>query len=212
MDFCVWGVDFLLNACSFVYVALLWEGYFLLLFCEKGNICCSFVRRGIYKYVSIRVLLGKWLGELIIYYNSISLISVMVWMASGNTTFFSHCYMGDMSTIIYILCIQVSQAGSCVSGGWGLRGSWYGYFEDPHFFFIFYFFFPINYPISLLAPPSPSKYFTWALFVLLLSTLVCYQPTELIWAFLFHKLSHFTPPPPPVNVSLYIQKPFSMTE
>ena len=33
------------------------------------------------------------------------------------------------------------------------------------------------------------------LFVLLLSTLVCYQLTELIWAFfLFHKFSSFTPP------------------
>ena len=29
----------------------------------------------------------------------------------------------------------------------------------------------------------------WALFVLLLSTFVCCQPTELIWAFLFHKFS-----------------------
>ena len=32
-------------------------------------------------------------------------------------------------------------------------------------------------------------------FVLLLSILVCCQPIELIWAFLFHKLSNFTPPP-----------------
>ena len=39
------------------------------------------------------------------------------------------------------------------------------------------------------------KRLAWALFVLLLSTLVCYQPTELIWALLFHKLSNFTPPP-----------------
>ena len=29
----------------------------------------------------------------------------------------------------------------------------------------------------------------------LLPTLVCCQPTELIWVFLFHKLSSFTPPP-----------------
>ena len=35
-----------------------------------------------------------------------------------------------------------------------------------------------------------------ALFVLLLSTLACYQPTELIWAFLFRKFFNFTAPPP----------------
>ena len=36
----------------------------------------------------------------------------------------------------------------------------------------------------------------WALFVFLLSIVVCFQPTELIWAFfLFHKL---LPPPPPL--------------
>ena len=41
------------------------------------------------------------------------------------------------------------------------------------------------------------------LFVLLLSTLVCYQPTELIWAFLFHTFSNFTPPPlSPLAVSV----------
>ena len=33
-----------------------------------------------------------------------------------------------------------------------------------------------------------------ALFVLLLSTLMCCQPAELIWLFLFHKLSIFTSP------------------
>ena len=33
------------------------------------------------------------------------------------------------------------------------------------------------------------KRLAWALFVLLLSTLVCFQPTELIRAFLFHKFS-----------------------
>ena len=30
----------------------------------------------------------------------------------------------------------------------------------------------------------------------ILPTPVCCQPTELIWAFLFHKFSNFTPPPP----------------
>ena len=40
------------------------------------------------------------------------------------------------------------------------------------------------------------KRLAWALFVLLLSTLVCCQPTELIWVFLFHKFHNFTPPPP----------------
>ena len=40
------------------------------------------------------------------------------------------------------------------------------------------------------------KRLAWALFVLLLSTLVCCQPTELIWGFLFRKFSYFTPPPP----------------
>ena len=36
----------------------------------------------------------------------------------------------------------------------------------------------------------------YAFFVLLLSTLLCYQPTELIWAFfLFYLFSTFTPPP-----------------
>ena len=40
---------------------------------------------------------------------------------------------------------------------------------------------------------------TWALFVLLSSTLVCYHPTELIWALLFHKFSHFTPTQPGVE-------------
>ena len=51
-------------------------------------------------------------------------------------------------------------------------------------------------------PPPPEwwdavlqKRLAWALFVLLLSTLVCCQPTELIWAFLFHKFSNFTPRP-----------------
>ena len=34
-----------------------------------------------------------------------------------------------------------------------------------------------------------------ALFVLLLSTLVCCQPTELFGLFLFNKFSNFTPPP-----------------
>ena len=34
------------------------------------------------------------------------------------------------------------------------------------------------------------KRLAWALLVLLLSTLVCYQPIEL-----FHKFSNFTPPP-----------------
>ena len=41
-----------------------------------------------------------------------------------------------------------------------------------------------------------AKRLTWALFVSLLSTLVCFLPTELIWAFLFHKFSNFIPPPP----------------
>ena len=41
------------------------------------------------------------------------------------------------------------------------------------------------------------KRLAWALFTLLLSTLVYCQPTELIWAFLFRKLSNFTHPPPP---------------
>ena len=40
------------------------------------------------------------------------------------------------------------------------------------------------------------KRLAWALFVLLLSTLVCCQSTELIWVILFQKLSNFTPPPP----------------
>ena len=37
----------------------------------------------------------------------------------------------------------------------------------------------------------------WALFVLLLSTLVCCQPTEFILVFSFHKFFNFTPPLPP---------------
>ena len=37
----------------------------------------------------------------------------------------------------------------------------------------------------------------WALFVLLLSTLVCCQPQSWFWVFLFHKFSN--PPPPPCN-------------
>ena len=41
---------------------------------------------------------------------------------------------------------------------------------------------------------------TWALFVLL-TTLVCCQPTKLIWAFFFLKFFQFPPPPPP-NYSL----------
>ena len=36
----------------------------------------------------------------------------------------------------------------------------------------------------------------WALFVLLLSTLLYCQPTDLIWAFWFHQFSNFAPPPP----------------
>ena len=39
------------------------------------------------------------------------------------------------------------------------------------------------------------KRLAWALFVFL-STLVFCQPKELIWAFLFHKFSHFTHPSP----------------
>ena len=40
------------------------------------------------------------------------------------------------------------------------------------------------------------KRLVWALFVLLISTLMCCQPTELIWGFLFHTFSIFPPPPP----------------
>ena len=40
------------------------------------------------------------------------------------------------------------------------------------------------------------KLLAWHLCVLLLSTPVCCQPSELIWAFLFHKFYNFTPPPP----------------
>ena len=43
-------------------------------------------------------------------------------------------------------------------------------------------------------PPPPLL--AWALFVLLLSTLVCCQSTELIWGFLFHKFPILLPPPP----------------
>ena len=39
-----------------------------------------------------------------------------------------------------------------------------------------------------------------AFFVLLLSTLVCSQQTELIWVFLYYQVSNFTPPPPPGQV------------
>ena len=42
------------------------------------------------------------------------------------------------------------------------------------------------------------KRLAWALFVLLLSTLVCCQPTELILGFLFHKF----PYPPPLSAPL----------
>ena len=41
------------------------------------------------------------------------------------------------------------------------------------------------------------KRLAWALFVLLLSTLVCCQPTELIWVFLFHQFSNCYPPNAP---------------
>ena len=43
-------------------------------------------------------------------------------------------------------------------------------------------------------PPHTRKLLAWALFVLLFSTLICCQATELIWAFLFHNFSNFTPP------------------
>ena len=45
------------------------------------------------------------------------------------------------------------------------------------------------------------KRLAWALFVLLLSTLVCCQPTELIWACLFQEFFNFTPPPSPAGRS-----------
>ena len=45
------------------------------------------------------------------------------------------------------------------------------------------------------------KRLAWAVFVLLLSTLVCW---ELIWVFLFHKFSNFTPPPPRVKMLILL--------
>ena len=77
---------------------------------------------------------------------------------------------------------------------------------------VFYFFHsPVFLPMCFTPPPlSPlyplwndgdvelHKRLAWTLFVLLLSTLVCCQPTELISAsFLFHK---FYPPPPSAHV------------
>ena len=46
------------------------------------------------------------------------------------------------------------------------------------------------------ASPLLHRNSLWALFVLLLSTLVCCQPTELILGSFFHELSNLTPPPP----------------
>ena len=62
---------------------------------------------------------------------------------------------------------------------------------------------PPNFPFLLPPPPALEwwdavlqKRLAWALFVLLLSTLVCCQPTELIWAsfffFLFYIYSNLT--------------------
>ena len=51
--------------------------------------------------------------------------------------------------------------------------------------------------LFFITTPFLQKRLAWALFVLLFSTLMCCQPTELIWAFLFHKFSNFIPPPPP---------------
>ena len=49
------------------------------------------------------------------------------------------------------------------------------------------------FPFTVRWSDGMRKQLAWALFVLLLSTLVCCLPTELIWAFLFHKFSNFTP-------------------
>ena len=45
------------------------------------------------------------------------------------------------------------------------------------------------------------KRLAWALFVLLLSTLVCCQPTELIWAFFCFINFPILPPPPSLRVT-----------
>ena len=70
-------------------------------------------------------------------------------------------------------------------------------------------FFCAKYHFILLqnrVPPSNTTFLQNALFsrhphllpgfVLLLLAVVCCQPTEFIWAFLFHKFSNSTPPPP----------------
>ena len=62
--------------------------------------------------------------------------------------------------------------------GWGMYGGMYIYWQAIIF--------------QLYEMGCGAKRLAWALFVLLLSTLVCRQRTELIWSFLFHKFSNFT--------------------
>ena len=52
------------------------------------------------------------------------------------------------------------------------------------------------------------KRLTWALFVLFLSTLMCCQPTDLIWAFLFHKFQFYSPLPSRTHPQAYIEISF----
>ena len=67
---------------------------------------------------------------------------------------------------------------------------------------------------EIRSPPPPPPWEWWEavlqrrlawLFVLLLSTLLCCQPTELIWVFLFHIFPIL--PPPPHNKRKHMKKP-----
>ena len=128
---------------------------------------------------------------------------VLVALNGYITLFFCFCFF--LVSIIYLLydiiiffyvhvntryCISYTLIYSeCVCGG---GGAVVCEFDLPTIL-LYYPIFPIRWSDEMRTVLQKRP--AWALFVLLFSSLVCCQPTELIWDFLFHTFSNFTLPP-----------------
>ena len=161
-----------------------------------------------------------WLDDLHIWW------ALLKWHSRANTVAEStDLWLFCFSTIIHHVMTQMFHA--CIFGNFFcFKYQFPSLYPPPLFFclefqiiwFVISTFTPIYLKFPLFYPPPLvlrtlewwdavlQKRLAWALFVLLLSTLVCCQPTELIWVFLFHKFSNFTPPPQADNHMALIQK------